>query len=217
VKHSMKRILIVLGGTWHDFDGFAWIIGPVLRKAGHSVETTYSLDSLKTLDQGRYDLALLYTCLTAQREDGSPATAVLTDVHALPLTKWVSAGGGLLAVHGATVSGQSSHVFRRLVGGAFVKHPPACRFTVHSVGNEHPITRGTTDFEVEDELYIEEYEPDVVVHAVAIHEGIARPQVWTRTEGSGKVAHVALGHDEKVWSLTVYQSLLLGAVGWLAG
>ena len=211
----MKRILIVLGGTWHDFDGFARIIGPVLRKAGHSVETTYFLDTLKTLDQGQYDLALLYTCLTAQREDGSPTTIQLTDEHALPLAKWVSAGGGLLAVHGTTVSCQSSPVFRRLVGGTFITHPPACRFTVNPVGHEHPITRAAKGFEVEDELYIEECEPDVVVHAVAMHEGVARPQVWTRTEGSGKVAHVALGHDEKVWSLTVYQQLLLGAVEWL--
>jgi type 1 glutamine amidotransferase len=211
----MKRILIVLGGTWHDFDGFARIIGPVLRNAGHSVDTTGFLDNLKTLDQGNYDLALLYTCLTAQREDGSPATNILTDEHALPLARWVSAGGGLLAVHAATVSAQSSPVFRRLVGGAFVKHPPACRFTVHPVGNEHPITKGINGFEVEDELYIEACEPDVVVHAVAIHEEVARPQLWTRTEGSGNVVHVALGHDAKVWSLPVYQRLLLGAVEWL--
>ena len=212
---NAKRTLMVLGGTWHDFDGFAQIIGSVLRKVGHSVETTYSLEALKRLDASNQDLALLYTCLTDKRENGSPASIQLTDDHALPVRRWISAGGALLALHGTTVSGQSSPVFRRLVGGVFVTHPPACRFTVYPVAGEHQITRGMDPFEVQDELYIEECEPDVKVHAVAIHEGIERPQVWSRTEGSGKVAHVALGHDEKVWSLSVYQRLLLGAVEWL--
>lgn len=211
-----KRILLVLGGTWHDFDGFARIIGPVLTKAGHCLDTTYSLDSLKTLDD-KYDLALLYTCLTADREDGSPAAVRLTDEHVIPLAKWASAGGALLAMHGATVSGQSSPVFRKLVGGVFVRHPPATRFTVYPVSNDHPITKGLEAFEVNDELYVQRCEPDLTVHMIAIHDGVAHPQVWSRMEGSGRVAHVSIGHDEQVWNLRQYQQLLVRVIGWLTG
>ena len=210
-----KRILLVLGGTWHDFDGFGRIIGPVLMNAGHSLETTYSLDALKTLDD-RHDLALLYTCLTADQEDGSPATVRLTDDHAIPLAKWVAAGGALLAVHGATVSGQSSPVFRKLVGGVFISHPSATRFTVYPLSNDHPITKGLEAFEVDDELYVQRCEPDLTVHMIAIHDGVAQPLVWGRMEGKGRVAHVAMGHDEQVWNLRQYQQLLVRVIGWLA-
>lgn len=212
-----QRILLVLGGTWHDFDGFARTVIPVLAKAGRAIDTTYSLDSLRDLDDGKYDVAVLYTCLTADREDGTPAASLLTDDHAAPLAKWVAAGGSLLAVHAATVSSQSSPLFQRLVGGIFISHPPASRFTVHPVSNDHPITNGLEAFEVHDEFYIERCQPDLTVQMVAIDQGIAHPLVWSRAEGKGRVAHVAMGHDEQVWNLPQYQQLLVRVIGWLTG
>jgi len=125
-----KRILLVLGGTWHDFEGFGRTIGPVLTRAGYDVSMSYELDELTQLRHEKNDAVMLYTCLTAKREDGSRATIRLTDEYATPLAKWVAGGGAVLAVHAATVSGQSSRVFRRLIGGVFVRHPPAKRFTV---------------------------------------------------------------------------------------
>lgn len=211
-----KRILLVLGGTWHNFDGFQRSIGLLLVKAGYTVSATYELDALTTLRRNKYDAVVLYTCLTAKREDGSRAGVRLTDEQAAPLAKWVAAGGALLAVHGATVSGQSSPVFRRLVGGAFVKHPPAKRFTVYPLSTGHPVTTRLDAFEVHDELYIQQCDPGLTVHMVAIHDGVAHPMVWSRTEGRGRVVYVALGHDERVWRLREYRQLVGQVMKWLA-
>jgi type 1 glutamine amidotransferase len=45
--------------------------------------------------------------------------------------------------------------------------------------------------------------------------GVAYPMVWSRTEGNGRVAHIAMGHDVKVWNLQPYQRLMLQAIDWL--
>jgi type 1 glutamine amidotransferase len=138
---------------------------------------------------------------------------VIADDHARPLAAWVSNGGALLGLHGATVSGQTSAEFRRLIGGVFVEHPEPFEFIVQPV--RVSAFEGLETFSVHDEFYIEQCEDDVVVRMVGIHENMDYPLVWTREEGRGRVAHIAMGHDEKVWSLPAYRRLLKATLAWL--
>jgi type 1 glutamine amidotransferase len=214
VTVSGKHILIVLGGTWHDFDGFVATMKPVFEAAGHTVESTYDLDILTCLDEGRYDVVLLHTCLGAPGEDDAEPLAH-PDAQAEALVEWVRSGGALLASHAATVSAQSGPALKTLMGGVFVSHPPQFAFTVYPLFGEHPIRDGIAAFTVYDEFYVESYEPSVDVHMVALDRGVAHPMVWSKHEGQGRVAHVAIGHDVKVWSLEPYQRLMLQAIDWL--
>lgn len=211
---SAKRILIILGGTWHDFDGFTTTMAPVFEAAGHVVESTYDLDTLTRLHEGHHDLVLLYTCLEAPK-DPSTESAPFTDAQAEALVKWVRDGGALLAAHAATVSGQANPKLKALMGGVFIEHPPQFTFTVYPLFGEHAITAGIDAFTAHDELYIQAYDETVDLHMVTLDRGIAYPMIWSKHEGTGRVAHVALGHGPEVWSLPPYRRLMLQAVGWL--
>lgn len=211
-----KRILLVLGGTWHDFDGFAAVMRPVLEGRGYVFEATYDLGVLARLHEGRYRLVLFYTCLGEQREDGTVQEG-LADEQAIGLVEWVRGGGALLTVHAATVLGQSSPELKALMGGVFVSHPPRFVFPVYPCYGEHPITAGVQAFTVHDEFYVEACDDSVTLHMVAFDRGIAYPMVWSRHEGQGRVAHIAMGHDAEVWTLGLYQRLLLQAADWLTG
>jgi type 1 glutamine amidotransferase len=211
---NVKNILILVGGTYHDFNGFASTMQPALEAAGHSVETTYELDSVTCLKGSRYDLVLLYTCLGTAPE-GTPVPDVHSDAQVRALTEWVQGGGALLGAHAATVAAKVSPEFKHLLGGVFVEHPPAFSFTVYPVYGQHPITTGIEAFTVHDEFYMELHEPDVEVHMVALDRGVAYPMVWSRREGKGRVVHIAMGHDEMVWDLQPYQRLMLQAIDWL--
>jgi type 1 glutamine amidotransferase len=213
---STKRILTVLGGTWHNFDGFTTALTPVFESAGHIVESTYDLEALTHLHQGRYDLVLLYTCL-GMPQDPATEPAPPTDAQAESLVKWVRDGGALLAAHAATVSSQANPKLKALMGGVFIEHPPQFTFTVYPLFGEHPITAGIDAFTAHDELYIQAYDETVAIHMAALDRGIAYPMVWSKHEGTGRVAHVALGHGPEVWRLQPYQQLMLQAVSWLTG
>lgn len=206
---------MVLGGTYHDFDGFASVIEPVFRASGHEIERTYDLDALTCIGESRVDVVVLYTCLGGTREDDKTGED-LNAVQTKSLVKWVREGGGLLAVHAATVVGESNPELRQLIGGAFVSHPPEFSFTVYPMSREHPITKGVEAFSVHDELYVETYDQIVDVHMVALDRGVCYPMVWSKREGKGRVAHIALGHSVRVWELAPYQRLMLQAVNWLA-
>jgi len=212
-----KHVLIVLGGLWHDFDGFASAMQSLLKPRGFQVEaTTYDLDSLLHLEENHYDLVLSYTSFSPHREgfnDNSPER--LTNVQIDGLTDWIRNGGALLAVHSATVIGKSDTALGELMGGVFISHPPAFAFTVYPVFGQHPITMGIEAFTVHDELYMETHTSTVQVHMVAIDQGVAYPMAWSKTEGQGRVAHIAPGHSCEVWDLEPYQRLLMQTIDWL--
>lgn len=213
---SGKRVLILLGGQWHDFEGFASIVGSLLKSHGLQVEATYDLEKLSQLDKNHYDVVLSYTCFTLD-EGGSkdPSPDRLTQPQLDGLVNWVRNGGALLAAHAATVIGASDPVLGELIGGVFVSHPPAFAFTVYPMFGEHPITAGIEAFTVHDEFYIEQRTSNAQVHMVALDRGLAYPMVWSKTEGQGRVAHIAPGHSQEVWNLKPYQQLLLQAMDWL--
>lgn len=211
-----KNILILLGGFWHDFDGFAAAMTSLLEGGGYHVQITDDPDALIHLDKLGCDLLLSYTCLTEPpTEETTKSPIKFSDSQIEALTRWVRSGRALLAAHAATVVGDSGLGLERLLGGAFIRHPPQFSFKAIPLSAQHPITAGIEAFDVHDELYIERYDSSVFIHMVAIYEQVAYPVVWSRLEEQGRVAHIALGHSEQVWDLEPYQRLMLQTIGWL--
>lgn len=210
-----KNVLIILGGIYHDFEGFTTWAAPVLQAAGCQVEATYNLDRLLSLDSS-IDLVVSYTSLSQHREgqnDTSPE--LLTDAQIEGLRDWVRQGGGLLPVHSGTVAGKSAPAFGELMGGVFVEHPPQFAFCVIPLNRPHPISAGIEAFTVHDEFYMQRLVSPVDVHMVAIDRGVAHPMVWTRSEGKGRVAHIAMGHSGLVWELEPFRRLFLQTAAWV--
>lgn len=206
----LKKVRLLLGGAYHDFEGFAAAVRPLFEADGYAVETTYDLTALERLATEEIDLVLMYTCFSADAADKTPN---VTQTEAL--FDWVQAGGGLLAVHGATVIPEDNGTLRGLVGGAFISHPPQFAFSVTPMAQTHPIIRDVAAFTVEDELYLHRYRKDVRVQMIAVDRGVAHPLVWTREEGRGRVAYVAPGHGPAVWEHPGYRQLLRQAAAWL--
>lgn len=209
-----KNMLLLLGGIYHDFEGFREIMLPFFQKEGYTVRATYDFDALTEPTLSSVDVVLLNTCLGGPRKEG-PWAADLNAAQTASLVAWVQAGGGLLGVHAATVIGEGGQRLRRLLGGHFVEHPPEAEFTVMPLYRAHPITQSLEAFVVQDELFIVHYESDVEIHMAAQHQRVCHPLVWTRREGAGRVAYVGLGHSEKVWALPGYRQLLAQTLAWL--
>jgi type 1 glutamine amidotransferase len=209
-----KNMLLLLGGIYHDFEGFREFVVPYFQQQGYTVRVTYDFDALTEPTLSEVDVVLLNTCLGGPRKTG-PWAADLNAAQTAALVTWVQAGGGLLGLHAASVIGEESQRLRRLLGGYFIEHPPEAEFTVVPLYREHPITQGVEAFVVQDELFINAYERDIEIHMVAQHRRVCHPLVWTRHEGAGRVAYIGLGHSEKVWALPAYRKLTAQALMWL--
>jgi len=211
-----KNVLLLLGGMFHDFQGFEAALRPVLEGAGHSLNATYDLDDLLQLSGSDYDAVMSYTSLSAHR-DGLPKNTpeALTAAQTDSLVAWVRGGGGFLGIHSATVMGTPNPPLQALLGARFREHPPQFVFAVCPMAGEHPITSGVEAFCVKDELYIHEFDRSVDVHMVAVDRGVAHPMVWSKREGQGRVACISMGHGEAVWAMPQYHRLILQALDWV--
>ncbi|MCL2002916.1 MAG: ThuA domain-containing protein [Oscillospiraceae bacterium] len=147
---------------------------------------------------------------------------------------YVESGGGLLAVHNATVAGKNTQTLDALLGCRFAYHPADCPVTVQPV-KPHPIAAGAGRFCETDEHYrldIIADDADVFMASYSSAQGeesqyeenpYHNSPAWicaagyTRTQGKGRVCVLTPGHLLPVWHNAEFQTVLENALRWCAG
>jgi type 1 glutamine amidotransferase len=176
------------------------------------VEDVKALESAM-LDQ--YDLVVL--------NFGHWTTPELSESGRKNLLNYVENGGGLMSLHFACSAFQEwpeyatllGRVWKRGVGG----HGPRGKFNVNVVAKDHPITKGASDFEADDELYAKltgDAEIRVLASAHSDWSGKVEPIVFVKKYGKGNVVHNLLGHDMRARENPHYIELLQRGAEWAA-
>lgn len=209
------KILLMLGGVHHDFDGFAAAFEEIVGGGDVTITASYDGDALLGLADSGVDVVALYTCLGGAQKDGVVAED-FTPEQTAGLVRWVEAGGRLLALHAATVLRESNMAMRSLIGGRFLSHPPQFDFTVSPLARPHPITEGVGAFGVHDEFYMQDVDDGIAIHMTAEDRGVVHPMVWTKPAGTGRVVYIAPGHTASAWANPGFRRLLRQSLAWLA-
>lgn len=214
-----KRIHIVTGGKYHDFD-LARLRLLELMAQDERIRASCAMDyqGLSVLDECVG--LVLYTCdlMPSERE-------------AEEMDNFVRKGGRILALHAVNahleftdgpeivtsgvripglVKSTAEHVsplFMELLGSRFVTHLAAQEIFVHVEDSAHPVTRGLSDFVLIDEPYVATPIGDLKVLLSARYKGPTpgyetievtddppRPQLYVKDHGKGAVLYSPLGH-----------------------
>ncbi len=206
------RILIVGGGTSHDFRRwFGERDVETLEELGREwIAYTEDPDACRTL---LGELEVLILCTNQPLEDAALRAAIFDSVER---------GGGLLLVHASTWHNWPDwpEFNEELVGGGARSHEDYRSFAVRRAESVHPILDGVpASFTIEDELYRLEPAPtarsEVLAWGRSLETGAEYPVVWVRSYGRGRIAATTLGHDGSAHDNRWYQRLLLNAVQWL--
>ena len=209
-KPATVRILVLVGGTHHD--------GPEIRKTlegflgtRDGFEVTLS-DDLRVLSQ---ENLAGYDVIVNTTTDRQPA-----DEQCYALLNAVAGGKGFIAIHGGTATFWNSPAYFAMIGGKMVGKSPKPRheYSVKLLGGkrveDHPITMGVADYDVNDELFVVEGD-QTQWHVLARSTG--HPSMWTKTFYMGRVFVTTLGHDAGELSRPTFQALVLNAVEWVCG
>ncbi len=203
----LKQILLLTGGIIHDWKGCGDELERILRSSSDLAVTRVDDDLfvLSPDNLAKYDVMVLYW-----------TRGELSDAQRDALLGWVASGKGFVGVHSATASFRECSEFHQMLGGLFTTHPAPRDYRIEIVGHEHPITRGVAAFDVHDEQYIMDLEPDLHVLATARFEGEDIPAVWTKSWGDGRVYFLALGHDPAACRHPSFAELLTRGTLWAA-
>jgi type 1 glutamine amidotransferase len=149
----------------------------------------------------------------------------------------VRGGKGFMGMHCATDTfGQhrkqgADDPYIQMIGGEFNGHGAQQPSKIEITAPDFPgVSTGFgkegKSFTITDEWYALRYLPeDMHVIMYQVTEGMKGnmyqrpnfPMTWARAFGKGRVFYTSMGHREDVWANPMYQSLLLGALGWASG
>jgi type 1 glutamine amidotransferase len=167
-----------------------------------------------------YDVVVLYNM-----------TQEISPKRQANFVKLLDGGVGLVVLHHSIGAFQGWPEYRRIIGAKFylndtvengVAHKKSAykhnvEFKVHVEDQEHPITRGMSDFAIRDETYKNsEFEPDNRV-LLTTDEPTSDEQIcWVRSYGKARVCYIQLGHGPSAYANPSYRRLVGQAVRWCA-
>ena len=155
----------------------------------------------------------------------------LTEAQQRALLKFVHDGKGFFSLHAFCCADQTwVPEMRELLGGVLAHFGTpdtkvtSGKFPMKITDPDHPITKGVSDFEHEDELYYHlQTQGEIKPLAVAVFEGQDWPVLWTRHYGQGRVCVSVFGHcgvkpnDKDPLEIAPFQRLVLQGIAWTAG
>ena len=188
----------------------------ILEKSGRfDVKVCEDIGIFESSSLGRYDVIVLNYGFWRQPDPSAEGQAGLLN--------YVKSGKGLVAVHFACSSFQNWTDYHDLLGRTWKQglggHGPRGTFKVDIKNREHPITKGLSSFEADDELYAKltgDAEIEVLASAYSDWSKKVEPIVYVKRYGQGRVVHNLLGHDEKARKNPAFQTLLVRGVEWAA-
>ena len=214
VKKKAIRVLLVGGGSSHDFD--RWYKQEdveTLQKDGlASVE--YTSDPTAILSK-LPDVDVLYLANNQPIKDDATRKAIFA---------FVDSGKGLVLAHPALWYNWADwpEYNQKLVGGGSKGHNKYGPFDVTISNTKHPVTKGVpATFHLDDELYYFIADStgtpiEVLATAKAADSDKVFPSLVIVKYPKGRIVGIALGHDAASHTIKPYKTILRNAVKWAA-
>lgn len=200
----MKQVLLVTDGIFHPP-----LLGRLILQRTLKKMPGYRFEHVRSLEQLPNNLEAFSAMVVYFHHKKIAKNAVDT------FESYLSRGGGVLAIHAATASAKENRAFTDVLGGRFIGHGPVEPFIVTPTSPESEIFSGIPGFEVTDELYLHETQPDIRTHFTTLHEGQPVPVVWTRIHGKGRVCYACPGHKAASLRIPAYQEILRRGLDWV--
>lgn len=215
------RIVITTGGHGFDADGFFGMFRAMPGVSFEVLELPRQAELLGPALRQKADCLVLYDMVG---ELPGQARQQFVDL--------LKQGIGVVALHHNLGAHRTWDDYRHIVGGKFVfekcvldgqtyeptpwKHGQ--RLKIQVANPDHPITRGLSDFEIEDETYGRFYTaPNIQVLLRTDHPENNPIVAWTTEFGKSRIVYIQLGHDRGAYDNPSYRTLVHRAILWTSG
>jgi type 1 glutamine amidotransferase len=222
---SGMRAVILSGGILHDFAATSGAVRDLLTDAGF--EVTIDADVEAALERlAEVDLLVVNCMKWCTHEEFHPELRSewllrLRGRAREGLLGFLARGGGVLALHTASISFDDLPEWRHALGAHWVwgrtTHPPRGGTHVVVRTDAHPVVSGLSSFDVHDEVYSWlDVAADVEPLAWSRHSGADHPLVWAREMGDGgRIVYDALGHGPESYESDTHRMLVRNAARWV--
>jgi type 1 glutamine amidotransferase len=241
---ASPRVIALVGDRYHNPDYIRVSLDRLFSELGMPIDYTFCYDKLSQNLLRGYRILICFRdgmiwpggylgpdAYNYERELENPGDFPkakpqdwITQEQAEAVRDFVAAGNGLYCLHNSSHISLSSQIYREVMGGAYIGHPPLRPFKVRVVNQSHPITQGIEDFMVNDEQHYVTYDKghgNIFLQAENIdgldYEGHGTKSIsgWAHEYGKGRVVFTAVGHTIHAMWAPQYLKLQKRAVQWL--
>jgi uncharacterized protein len=194
------------GPGQHDHPRFLGEWTQLLTDRGATVAGSMDFPSAAQLEKA--DVLVMYA---------AEAATILPDQRAY-LEPFLERGGGMVVIHDA-VCGNDPHWFKTVVGGAWEHRHSKWHegdVGIYFLDQDHPITRGVSNFEFNDEIYYDLHMmPEAKVLASSFHDVFTiAPQMWVYEKENYRAFVCLQGHEYASFNLPHFRAILLRGIAW---
>jgi len=223
IQEEKLKALIVTGGHSFDREAFSAMFDSFGNMEWTEISHPGALDYFGSKEIRTYDAVVFYDM---------PNPENMTQKQKDDIKRFFKQGAPAVFLHHALVSYPFWDEFPEIIGGRFYdkKNPLIANgdtiisgyrhdvaYTVKIVNPDHPVTRGVSDFEIEDEVYNNYYvKKDVEPLLTTDHPESDRIIGWINRYGKSRVVYLLNGHDNKAYSNENYRRLVRNAIQWVA-
>jgi len=211
-----KKVLILGGGSSHEFDKF---FGAMDTETLKGAKGKYSINYTEKVDVALAELPKVDVFITSTNQEDFPAQPMRT-----ALFDYINSGKSAIFIHPATWYnyGDWPQYNKELIGGGSQGHTGLGDFEVKVDEPSHPIMKGVpSTFKITDELYWVKVDssgtPIEVLATATVPDSTAQtyPSVWVVKHPKARIVCIALGHDGQAHGNPAYQTILKNALAWV--
>jgi len=221
------KALLLSGGINHDYVESSAALAACLAE-DFDIEVFPEIDAgLSAFTTGSFDLLVLNTLRWRMLDDDKYIPFREEWAYEMPLASqqqllnFVAEGGGVLALHTASICFDTFAEWQSILGGGWrwgqTFHPEPETVACVIADGDHPVTAGLEDFRVVDEVYhnLEVLaDSHVLLTTPTSQDGRDQVLVWANHYGKGRVVYSALGHDGASISQATHSELLRRSARW---
>lgn len=222
------RVLILVGDYWHNGTAQETHWRNVLRPGGMRLMFAQSSRFVTPEALSLADLFIVaryagpdslgWTPDGVIEERPSPAPW-MTDAQEQAIVDNVRRGMGLLSMHCSIWNPDRTKYMGLLGVKKPIMHGPVQHVKVHSVNQQHPITRGLSDFDIPlDENFgseIDENRVTLLYKTTGQQDNRTDNAAWCRDEGDGRVAALLFGHVPQPFHVPEVKTIMWRAAHWV--
>ena len=212
------HVLFTYGGHGFDEKPFYKMLDALPGITYEKAKLPQDADLLKPGLEKRYDAIVMYDMAKG-----------FTPWQEQQFVALLNAGIGVVSLHHNLCSHDDWQDYGRIIGGRYFQraemldgkaYPPSHyihdqHYDVHVADPNHPITRGLSDFHLDDETYWDFWvAPDAHVLLTVDHPKCGHNVAWITRFGNSPVFYMMFGHGPSAWQNPIYPELLTRAIRW---
>lgn len=213
---AAPRALALIADRPHEPAHIEIGLHKAFQSAGIDLTMTVDVRHLSAENLGHVDLlVILRDGMNWPDGHDKPYVQWMTDEQQQAIAEFVNGGGGFLALHNCTGIYPPDGPYYEVLAGQYHSHSPIEVFDVEVADPDHPITRGVTNYRINDEQHWPTFDANrahLLLRSRSEHGEY--PAGWAYDYGKGRVCYLANGHTPEAIEHPMFQRLMGGAIKW---